>query len=337
YSIQVRALVGKTNLLPGVWGSFGPACNVTLSGFPQTQLNLATCNSLLTNLTDQVFTIPVSGAKDYEYRVSNVGQAFTNTAARNSSLTDFRLNWVPSISGNGIRYSTTYDVEVRAKVGGVFGTFGNVCTVTTPASPLTALQPAFCTNYPLPVFSSVVNCIAVPGATNYRYHITGPAGYDKTFTRNAPTTDWRFSWTLLCCGQQNMLPSTTYSVEVASNTGGVWSAYGSSCTIVTPASIPRYSYEDSGVTTEETILSLSLFPNPAKGNELNIVVDGVSPNSSCILKINDLLGKTIYVASIENKESSVIKLQPEITLPSGVYLVEAEINGSTLHKKLIVE
>ena len=228
-------------------------------------------------------------------------------------------------------------MEVRAKVGGVFGTFGNVCTVTTPASPLTALQPAFCTNYPLPVFSSVVNCIAVPGATNYRYHITGPAGYDKTFTRNAPTTDWRFSWTLLCCGQQNMLPSTTYSVEVASNTGGVWSAYGSSCTIVTPASIPRYSYEDSGVTTEETILSLSLFPNPAKGNELNIVVDGVSPNSSCILKINDLLGKTIYVASIENKESSVIKIKPEITLPSGVYLVEAEINGSTLHKKLIVE
>ncbi|MBK9671719.1 MAG: hypothetical protein IPO70_05590 [Bacteroidetes bacterium] len=68
YDVQVRALVGRTGPaqgnLPGTLGTFGPVCTVTLSGQPQTQLVAApgpqqSCGKTLTNITDQIFCIPV--------------------------------------------------------------------------------------------------------------------------------------------------------------------------------------------------------------------------------------------------------------------------------------
>lgn len=123
-------------------------------------------------------------------------------------------------------------MEVRAKVGGVWGLFGNVCQLSVSAAPLTSLQTAYC-NYLLPSFTTQVFITAVAGASNYRYHISNASGYDKTFLRNSGANDWRFSWTQLCCNQLNMQPNTTYDVEVASYAGGVWSAYGPVCQITT--------------------------------------------------------------------------------------------------------
>lgn len=114
--------------------------------------------------------------------------SYSYEAYRNNSSTDYRLTWLPS--NFAAQYSTTYNVEVRALVGGIWGTYGNVCTITTPSAPLTSLQPAFCSNYALPTFSSAVNCVAIAGASNYRYKITGPASYSKVFTRNSSLTDW---------------------------------------------------------------------------------------------------------------------------------------------------
>ncbi|MBK9673481.1 MAG: hypothetical protein IPO70_14925 [Bacteroidetes bacterium] len=57
YDVQVRALVGKTGSaygnLPGAWGNFGPVCTVTLSGSPQTQLAVGSCNTVPTTLSHQ--------------------------------------------------------------------------------------------------------------------------------------------------------------------------------------------------------------------------------------------------------------------------------------------
>jgi hypothetical protein len=237
YDVQVRALVGRTGpaqgSLPGTLGTFGPVCTVTLSGQPQTQLVAApgpqqSCGKTLTNITEQIFCIPVVGASNYRYTAVNAALGYNATADRNSTLNDFRLNWLPTVSGVGLRYATTYDITVQNNVGGVWSTAGTMCQVTTPAQPLTELQPAYCL-YTLPTFSTPIYCNAVPAATNYRYRITDVATIRVIQNQLIEThhgTDFRFTWTLVCCGGQNVLPNTPYTVEVASYAGGVWSAYG---------------------------------------------------------------------------------------------------------------
>jgi hypothetical protein len=339
YDIQVRALVGKTSLLPGQWGTFGPVCQVTVTGTPQTQLTATFCGATLLAFTSPFNCIPVAGASDYEWRVSNITLGYSQTGTRTNSNTNYQLNWLPG-AGGGIRYATTYDVEVRAKVGGVFGSYGTVCQLTTPASPLTSLQLGFCSNYLLPTFSSQVFSTAVPGATNYRYHITGPFGYDKTFTRNSSLNDWRFNWTILAPPNQNMVANQTYTVEVASYAGGVWSAYGGQCTIVTPAVVPRYgTFVEENPTLEEAAdLSLTVQPNPASASNLSIVMEGIrEANTQVQVSIYSMIGKKVYSAEITTDEQSRLTLRPETMLAPGVYMTEAIVNGRALRHKFVVE
>lgn len=348
YDVQVRALVGRTGaaqgFLPGVWGTFGPVCTVTLAGQPQTQLKPTSCGITLATMTDQIFCLPVAGASNYRYHVVNTALGYDVLAVRNSSSNDYRLSWLQALSGVGLRYSTTYDITVSDFVGGVWSAEGPMCQVTTPASPLTALQPAFCP-YVLPTFSSTVNCIAVPAATNYRYRITDVATSGATYTkvrdRNAPSTDFKFSWTLVCCGGLNMQPNTAYNVEVASYAGGVWSAYGPSCIVVTGASVPRYSpfIAEEGLTEAAQGLYLNVYPNPAStAEEFAVELTGIqAANEKIQLSIFNLLGEKVYRSEIVTKTESNMVIKPEQILTPGVYMVEVTINGAVYREKFIVK
>jgi hypothetical protein len=354
YDVQVRALVGRTGpaqgSLPGTLGTFGPVCTVTLSGQPQTQLVAApgpqqSCGKTLTNITDQIFCIPVVGASNYRYTAVNAALGYNATADRNSTLNDFRLNWLPTVSGVGLRYATTYDITVQNNVGGVWSTAGTMCQVTTPAQPLTQLQPAYCL-YTLPTFSTPIYCNAVPAATNYRYRITdvatSGATYTKIIDRNAPSTDFRFTWTLVCCGGLNVLPNTPYNVEVASYAGGVWSAYGTVCTVTTSATVPRYNpflAEDGKVEVAAAEVGLSVYPNPSAVNETYYVeLNGIQKaNEKVAINIYNVLGAKVYSTQVITKEESRVVLQPEQTLAAGVYTVEAQINGTVSRVKFVVK
>jgi hypothetical protein len=347
YDVQVRALVGRTGPaqgnLPGVLGTFGPVCTVTLSGAPQTQLQGASCGALLLNITDPIYCIPVTGASDYQYEIVNTAIGFNATVNRNSSATDYRLNWIPASAG-GVRYGTTYDVRVRAKVGGVFLTFGPMCQVTTPAQPMTQLQMVYCP-YTLPTFSTTVYSQSILGATNYRYRITdlatSGATYTKIVDRNSPGNDFKFNWTLVCCGGLNMLPNTAYNVEVASY-AGVWSSYGPMCVVTTGASVPRYSpfvAEEGLVASAASSLNLNVYPNPAAvSEEYSIELDGIqSANETIEIDIYNMLGEKVYRTEIETKEESRLIIKPEHILAPGVYMVEARINGTSNKVKFVVK
>jgi Ig-like domain CHU_C associated len=355
YDVQVRALVGRTGPLngnlPGTFGTFGPVCTVQLLGQPQTQLVAApgpqqSCGKTLVNLNDPIYCIPVTGASNYRYRVVNLALGYDVTTQRNSAVNDFRLTWLPTAGGNGIRFGTTYDITVEDYVGGVWSTPGPVCQVTTPASPLTSLQPAYCP-YTLPTFSTPVYSTTVIGATNYRYRITDQATngtvYTKIVDRNSPGTDFRFSWTLVCCGGLNMLPNTAYKVEVASYAGGVWSGYGSVCVVTTGASVPRYSQElaEEGLfdASSAAALSLNVYPNPAAvSQEFAVELNGIEKaNETVLLDIYNVLGERVYRSQIITKEESRMVIKPEQVLAPGVYTVEARLNGNVKRVKFVVQ
>jgi hypothetical protein len=124
YYVEVRANLG------GNWGAFGPACTVTTpANIPTTQLEAQWCNATLVSTSQIISSVIVPNATNYQYHIFD-GAGFNATINRGSSSNLFSLGWVPGIQG-----STTYNIEVRAMVGGVWGNFGPVCTLTTPVTP----------------------------------------------------------------------------------------------------------------------------------------------------------------------------------------------------------
>ncbi|MBN8641989.1 MAG: T9SS type A sorting domain-containing protein, partial [Flavobacteriales bacterium] len=105
----------------------GTPCNITTPSFPTTQLQLAQCDVILTNPNTVIYADSYAGATTYRFRFTNTGLGYTYQFDR--SLRTFELNTVP-----GLVPGETYSVQVSIEIGGVFGPFGKVCTLTTPGS-----------------------------------------------------------------------------------------------------------------------------------------------------------------------------------------------------------
>ncbi len=122
YDIQVKAYMGG-------WGSYGTVCQVTTPGsLPTTELKSQYCPITLVNMKDNLYCNPVYGAQKYRYRAINGQDTSYYTRWWASAL--FHMNWlIPQV-----QTSTTYDVQVCVKSGGVWGPYGSVCQVTTAPS-----------------------------------------------------------------------------------------------------------------------------------------------------------------------------------------------------------
>lgn len=118
YSVQIRAYVGST------WGSYGPACTVTLAAnAPGTQLNSASCNATGLVRTSYIYCDAVTGASSYMFTLTS--GAYTQSKIRtvnNISLTQY----------TGLTANTTYTVTVSEYSGGVWSApvTSPTCTIT---------------------------------------------------------------------------------------------------------------------------------------------------------------------------------------------------------------
>lgn len=95
---------------------------------------------------------------------------------------------------------------------------------------------------------------------------------------------------------------------------------GSTWAAVTPAGV-------AGV-EESAIAGLKVFPNPLKGNVLNITSDA---NATKTVAIYDVLGKQVVNTTTANTSINVS------SLTSGVYIVKITEEGKTATKKLVVQ
>lgn len=116
YDVYVRGYVG------GVWGPFGAACSITMPPFPTTEVSPAWCNGSVASLATGLTCVAVTGATNYQWKVQ-LG-SFVSIANSGSGSNGWRLLW-----NTGTVTNTTYDVSVRAMVGGIWGSFGPVCSV----------------------------------------------------------------------------------------------------------------------------------------------------------------------------------------------------------------
>ncbi len=314
YNVRVRAKVG------GIWGSFSTSCAITL-GTPLTQLQTAMCGTTIPNLNGWFYCNQIFGAQDYEWEFTNTTLGYSFTRVRNQATTSLLRTDVI-----GLQFGQTYNVRVRAKVGGIWGSFGPTCTLTLGSIPTTQLISNLCgASLNLSGWFYADN---VSGAQDYEWEFTGN-GYNFVIQRGAAIRSLaRPSVIGLTNGQ-------TYSVRVRANVGGTWGAFGSSCSFtVNTSSTTRMMQEDLSlieVESLENVIEFNAYPNPFNSNFTVSVSGNENEGNKTLFEVFNALGERVYSKNVTNDLFEV----DLSNLSNGIYYAILSRGESRVAKKLV--
>lgn len=269
-----------------------------------TTLNPTSCGVTGLSRSSYINCEPVMGATDYEFQFTNASLGFTQSAFRGTGLSNIRLLGV-----SGLQYGQTYDVKVRAKVGGVWGVFGATCQITLMPFVATSLTTTYCGATGLSI-SSYIYCNAIAGTTDYEFTISNSSlGYSQVRTRATFAAIKLTSFTGLIYGE-------TYDVTVRSKVAGIWSPLGASCQI-TLMPLPSTNLTPTYCGATNLMLSNYIYCNPIAGSSdyeytisnssLGYSQVKIRPLYSAILlnSFTGLLPSTTYDVTVRAKVSGV--------------------------------
>jgi hypothetical protein len=303
YSINV--LVKKSN---NVWlGDCSTATciiNTPLLTSPTggSQLSGSSCGATLANVGSTIYANTVANATGYQFRVTNnvtnATEVFTRT-----------LHWFTLASlTTGGQYGTSYTVEVAVKTTGLFGAYGNSCTVTTPPAP--ALLAGSCggvaTNR-----STAFYCPNFNGVSVYRFQLYNPITF-VTQTIDRPANWFNFSQF------PGFALNTVYEVRISVKSGTAFSPLGAMCTVTSPIAVARgeFAETDETITVDQDFKVIAL-PNPFTSN---FGLDMKSFNESNVnIQIYDMIGKLLESRDVQYND--VYNQSIGERYPSGVYNV----------------
>ncbi|MBI3510162.1 MAG: T9SS type A sorting domain-containing protein [Bacteroidetes bacterium] len=314
-----------------VTGTDGNGCvntatvTVTINNCAGSMLTPTWCGATLTSMTQNFYWTATSGATNYHIRVQNASLGYSQVVTRTNNLTYTNLGVF-----TGILYSTTYNVDISAYVGGVWGAYGNVCTLTTPPTPTSQLTGASCgatgvTNATNLYYSAVTT------ATNYKIRMSNAGlGYSQILTRGNNSTYYRIS------SFTGLLTNTTYNVDISAYVAGVWGAYGTVCTITT-ASALRYAAPDDPNGNSDAA-SFSVYPNPSPNGSFNVSLNSFgNDQGSAQIEMFDLLGNLVYAQSYAYSYGDIITVESPAELVTGIYVMRITANGISVNEKVSIE
>ncbi|MFC3561504.1 MBG domain-containing protein [Pedobacter jamesrossensis] len=236
YTVDVSANVN------GIWSEYGAACNVTTLAAPLTQVSLINCGKLLTTNDSQISIDYVPTATAYRLRITTNNQTDSLDVPTNFA----RLAAMPSYE-----FNTTYSIRVAAFVNGIWTPYGPSCNVTTPV-----LVPQISTEMCGTVLTTIDGEIhedLIP-ATSFRFKVTQGV---NTITLESNVGSIRLS----------SIPfyayNTVYSVEVAVQRNGTWTAFGPACNVTTMTTpLTQVSLINCGklLTTNDSQISIDYVP-----------------------------------------------------------------------------
>ena len=191
-----------------------------------TQLSPTLCNSININYSQTITATSVLYATNYEFLFANPTLSYSQSRVKGNGIPTMPLTWII-----GLQYGQTYNVRVRAYVGGVWQAYGPICTIAMASTiPATQLVNCSATNLTL---SNYLTIFAVPGASDFEYEVTNASQpYSLLRLRGSPTITIGLSWFA------NLQYGRTYNCRVRSKVGGVWGSFGPSCTFAMQASNP---------------------------------------------------------------------------------------------------
>jgi hypothetical protein len=176
-----------------------------------------------------------------------------------------------------VKYGEVNTIDVDVFVNGSWIGYGATCSVTTPALPTTKLQTSQC-GITLGTTTTILYADNIAGATQYRFRVVNAGlSYSQVITK--PSRLFRMS------EMTGLAINTPYDVDVAVFINGAWQAYGSICSITTPAvlALPKLEEDEFADVTigeineeskqefslseqvEENKFELKAYPNPFEG------------------------------------------------------------------------
>uniref|UniRef100_UPI00404A20C4 T9SS type A sorting domain-containing protein n=1 Tax=Flavobacterium sp. TaxID=239 RepID=UPI00404A20C4 len=299
YEVKVQVKIGN-----GEYGDFGTVCSVNSPESVFSKLRDAYCGVTLSNLFENVYADVVVGASGYKFKITENGNS------QEIETTDSRFSFA---FADNVLLNQAYDVEVAVLFNGSYGDYSDVCVVTTPTDlPTTSLRSQYC-NITLPSLGSNFYARIVYGATAYRFKTT-INGEEVVVERN----DSRCFMSAFSGSMMN----ETYSIEVAAFLNGVWTPYGSACTILIGASV------DFKIANQTAAIEVIAFPNPSV-NSFTISFNQEIENGS--VQVYDLTGKQVQTVQI-NKTHAI---DFGSDLQSGIYFATIQSGNFTETIRLI--
>jgi len=216
YSIRVSTKNGDN----GVYGSYDDACSVTTK---TTQIQASQCGITGVLPTTVINADILNSASTYVFEIT--GPGLTTPVVLSSANRFFSFSQIPAAL-----YGETYSIRVAAKTAtGNVGPYGSSCTATLKT---TQLQSSQCSTGAPIGFATLIYCDAVSGATGYRFEISNQDGsIIATLDKSSTARSFRLS-------EIPSLGAGVFNVRVAiKNVQGVFGTFGSTCQVMTAASI----------------------------------------------------------------------------------------------------
>ena len=325
YNVRVRAKVN------GEWGDFNSVCQLsTQATVPSTELRGQDCGRTLSSSSDLFYANSVDGATYYQFEFDDAANPGVNTFVytRHVRYTNFSLIGLSKYSLN-----TTYNVRVRAKVGGVWGSYNNVCQLSTPSNVEdTKLRTQDC-GKTLTSLSDLFYADEAVGATYYKFEFDDAANPGATtfeYTRHVRYTNFSL------VGSSKFVANRTYNVRVKAYVGGVWGNYNTVCQLIIGPSV--IITNDNNVAKSLDLglskvkqLDMLIYPNPSTGQ---FSIEFTENQDGKIVQLLNATGQIVYSEIIN---SSRVEMN-QTDLPKGIYFIRVigEDQQGQL-KKVIIE
>lgn len=262
--------------------------------------------------------VTVPGAQSYQWKFANVsGQILSES---NSTGPQFFLSSVP-----GVTQGAVIQVRVKVMINGVWGPYGELCTVSTAPNVVntTQLIASDC-GTTIASWDGSVQAEPIDGAVNYEWHITGIDYEWTTFTVDPILS---LSETML------FTPGASYQIAVRCSLGnGIVTDWGATCSISFDISLTIETQGESEGT------GLTIYPNPSNG-ETVFISNGNKTDAHTVSNVivYTTQGQIVYrntIPMINGLSSTPINFGR--SLAAGVYLVRVVTGTQLTEAKMIV-
>ena len=296
---------------------------------PNTKIRAVDCGITVTDFHDYFYADAVSGATHYQFRFDDGQSVLTEIR----TTRQMKFQWLV-----GVDYNTTYTVDVRAKVGGQWGTYGLTCNVSTPnLTPTTSLTPAFCgasVDHGTYVYANFII-----GAEKYQFRLTEQGNPTNVLMEIENNNKFKPVWI-------SGIANTTYDVDVRARIAGNWTSYGSICALtITGASSmviydgPPQSHKSLNIEESNEPTTVNIYPNPNDGQLVFLNVNNAgSEYDKMLVNVTDMYGKVVYSEQMMVTPSYTHQqLTFSNNLSKGMYFVNVIIGENKYSNKMIIK
>jgi hypothetical protein len=230
----------------------------------------------------------------------------------------------------GLQAGQIYNVRVRARVNGLWGSYGVQLPAAIGLPSNTQIIASQCGT--TRALNQAVAAVNTCGATSYTFRFQHATEAERVVVRPSYTCPL---WLVLA----PLTPGETYSVTVKVTQGGVDGDYSTACNI-TIAGPQAEGLADVMVSKVAAEGGMGIYPNPNIGSEVRVELSGIEEGAHDVaVTIYDIYGKLMTRDVFGHQGSQLSRLvRFEQNLATGMYLVHVTIDGENFYtEKMIVK